>query len=595
MVDSGNSENRRELKAIMFADVAGYTRLMQDDEEATHKGISELTDLFAKGCDEFEGEILDIRGDGIFAIFTSAVNSVRFASQTQDKVEAYNQDYPEHRQIRFRIGIHLGDIMHDARQRYYGDAVNIAARIESLCDIGGVYITSSVHEQVKDSGHFSYENLGLQRLKNIKEPIGVFRILKDATAGMLVASPRKSAIVTALYADADDLSVRPSIAVLPFKNTTGDPEYEYFSEGITEDIITNLAKFHNLFVISRNSSFTYKGKARAATQIGEELGVRYIADGSVRIAGNRVRISIQLVDTHKDQTVWTESYDRNLDDIFEVQDEISAIICNVCAVKISKEESVNHTRLLPGDHEAYDMVLKGQQHIYRYTRDDLEQARSYYEAAAKIDPRYARALASIAQTLNLEWLFSWTENPGDTLEYALDLARQAVSLDEGDARGHARVGFVALYQKNHEASVNAYQRALQLNPNDADVIADLADTYAHCGRSKEAIELIKKAMHLNPFYPDEYLWNMGGAYYNLKQYQDAIDVVEQMNNPTEGSRILAASYAQLGQLDLARGNARKILSAHPDFSLEQWSKNLPDKYPDETTHFIDGLRKAGLN
>ena len=593
MVDSGNSESRRELKAILFADVAGYTRLMQDDEEATHKGISELTDLFARGCNEFDGEILDIRGDGIFAIFTSAVNCVRFASKTQDSVEEYNKDYPEYRKMRFRIGIHIGDVLHNAKH-HFGDAVNIASRIEGLCDTGGVYISSSVHEQVKNSKYFSYEYLGLHRLKNIREPIGVFRIVKDVTTAMHVASPRESAIVTVPGRDSDSLLVRPSIAVMPFKNTTGDPEYEYFSEGITEDIITNLAKFHNLFVISRNSSFTYKGKMRPAKQIGIELGVRYIADGSVRTAGNRVRISIELVDTHKDRTVWTENYDRNLDDIFEVQDEISAIICNVCAVKISAEESANRIRLLPGNHEAYDMVLKGQQHIYRYTREDLQQARKYYETAAKLDPRYARALASIAHTLNLEWLFSWSDNPDETLEYALSLARQAVSLDEGDARGHARVGFVSLYQKHHEASINSYQRALQLNPNDAEVIADLADTYAHSGRSEEAIELIKKAMHLNPFYPDEYLWNLGGAYYNLKQYQDAIDAVEQMNNPTEGSRILAASYAQLGQLDLARGYAQKILSAHPDFSLAQWSKMLPDKYPDETTHFIEGLRKAGL-
>jgi len=593
VVDSGNNKNRRELKAILFADVVGYTRLMQDDEEATHKGISELTDLFARGCNEFDGEILDIRGDGIFAIFTSVVNSVRFASKTQDSVEEYNKDYPEHRKMRFRIGIHLGDVLHNAKH-HFGDAVNIASRIEGLCDTGGVYISSSVHEQVKNSKYFSYEYLGLHRLKNIREPIGVFRIVKDATTAMRVASPRISAIVTAPGRNADGLLVRPSIAVLPFKNTTGNPEYEYFSEGITEDIITNLAKFHNLFVISRNSSFTYKGKMRPAKQIGAELGVRYIADGSVRTAGNRVRISIELVDTYKAQTVWTENYDRNLDDIFEVQDEISAIICNVCAVKISAEESANRERMLPGNHEAYDMVLKGQQHIYRYTREDLQLARKYYETAAKLDPRYARALSSIAQTLNLEWLFSWSDNPDETLEYALSLARQAVLLDEGDARGHARVGFVSLYQKHHEASINAYLRALQLNPNDAEVISDLADTYAHSGRSDEAVELIKKAMHLNPFYPDEYLWILGGAYYNLKQYQDAISVVEQMNNPTEGSRILAASHAQLGQLDLARTYARKTLSAHPGFSVERWSKMLPDKYPDETMHFIEGLRKAGL-
>jgi adenylate cyclase len=593
VVDAGDIKHRRELKAILFADVVGYTRLMQDDEVATQKGISKLTGLLTRGCDEFDGEILEIRGDGFFAIFSSAVNSVRFASKTRDSVEKYNDDFPEHRKMQFRIGIHLGDVLRDA-SHHFGDAVNIASRIESLCDPGGVFISNSVHEQVKNTKYFGYENLGLKQLKNIKEPVGVFRILKDVPAAIRVASPRKSAILTTQGRGIVDYPLRPSIAVLPLKNATGNPENEYFSEGITEDITTNLAKFHNLFVISRNSSFTYKGKMMPAKQIGSELAVRYIADGSVRTVGNRVRISIRLIDTQKDQTVWTEHFDRNLDDLFEVQDDISAIICNVCSVKISAEESANHARMLPGDPEAYDMVLKGQQHIYRYTQEDLRQARTYYEAAAKLDPRYARALSSIAETLNLEWLFSWTDNPEDTLECALSLARQAVSLDEGDARGHARVGFVSLYQKKFEASINAYQRALQLNPNDAEVISDLADTYAHSGRSDEAVDLLKKAMHLNPFYPDEYLWNLGGAYYNLKQYQHAINVVEQMNNPTEGSRILAASYAQLGQLDLARDYARKTLSAHPGFSLEQWGKMLPDKYPDETTHFIEGLRKAGL-
>jgi len=593
VVESDNRNIRRELKSILFADVAGYARLMQDDDEATHKRLRELIEMFTRGCEEFNGEILQIRGDGIFAIFTSAVNSVRFANKTQDSVEEYNSDYPEHRKIRFRIGIHLGDILYDSNH-HYGDAINIASRIEGLCDTGDVYISSSVYEQVKNSKYFNYENLGLHRLKNIREPIGIFRIVKEATTAMRVASPRNSAIVTTPGMDADDLLLRPSIAVLPFKNGTGNPDYEYFSDGITEDIITNLAKFRDLFVISRNSSFIYKGKMRPAKQIGAELGVRYIADGSVRSSGSRVRISIELVDTHKNKTVWTEHYDRDLGDIFEVQDEISAIICNVCSVKISAEESTNHKRVLPGSPDAYDMELKGQQHIYRYTREDLKQARNFYDTAIQLDPHYARALSSIAQTINLEWLFSWSENPDDSLDYALSLARKAVSLDESDARGHARVGFVSLYQKKHEASISAYQRALQLNPNDAEVMSDLADTYTHSGRSEEAIELIKKAMHLNPFYPDEYLWIMGGAYYTLKQYQDAINVTEQMNNPTEGSRILAASYAQLGKLDLARGYARKTLAAHPDFSLERWSKMLPDKYPDETAHIIEGLRKAGL-
>lgn len=593
MTDSDNIVNRRELKSILFADVAGYTRLMEEDEEATHRGITELVRIFENACEEFDGEILEVRGDGIFAVFSSAADSVRFADKVQDAVEARNQRYEEDRKIRFRIGIHLGDVVRDAKF-HYGDSVNIAARIEGLADTGGICISSAVYQQVRNSVKFGYENLGLQQLKNIKEAVEVYRITKDTNTAMRIASPRGAALGAPVQPESEDSTVRPSVAVLPFKNINGDPGFDYFSDGITEDIINNLSRFHNLFVISRSSSFTYKGKPVSARQIGRELGVRYITDGSVRTAGNRVRVSVQLVDTSKDQTLWTEQYDRNMDDIFEIQDEISAIICNATSVKISSEETLRLKRLLPNSLEAYENVLKGQQRVFRYTKEDMRQARQLYEAAVNLDPRYSRALASIAQTLNFEWLFSWADESEDTLAHALNIAKEAVAIDESDARGYAGVGFVSLYQKNHDASISAYQRALQLNPNDADVMADLGDTYSHAGRAAEAVELLKKAMHLNPFYPDEYLWNLGGAYYILKDYEEAVRVIRQMNNPSEGSRILAASYAQLGRLEEARHHAQKTLEAHPDFSLEQWKSMMPDKFAHDSEHFVEGLRKAGL-
>jgi TolB-like protein/lipopolysaccharide biosynthesis regulator YciM len=591
--ENQNLEYHRQLKSIVFADVHGYTRMMQQDEIATQRGVSESIALFEEACKDFGGKVLEVRGDGLFALFESAVNSVRFASAAQDRIDAFNENYPDDRKIRFRIGIHLGDVLQDEKH-YYGDSINIASRIEGLAEPGGICISSAVYQQVKNMGQLGYENLGPQRLKNIKESIVVFRVTSDTNTAMRVSSPRKQRIAEPRD-EGEELEVRPSVAVLPFKNTTGGPEFDYFSDGVTEDIITNLSKFHNLFVISRGSSFLYKNKNMPAKQIGQELGVRYIADGSVRSAGNRIRISVQLVDTERDQTLWSERYDRNLDDIFEVQDEISAIICNATSVKISGEENLRLARLLPSNLEAYDSLLKGQQHVFRYTREDMRQARELYETAANLDPRYARALAAIAQTLNFEWLFSWADESEATLDYALSIAHEAVSLDHGDARGYAGVGFVSLYQKKHDTSIKAYERALQLNPNDADVISELADTYAHSGRSEEAVVMLKKAMHLNPFYPDEYLWNLGGAYYTLRQYENAIDAVNQMNNPTEGSRILAASYAQLGQLEIAREHARKTLQAHPDFSLEKWQSMMPDKYESDSMAFVEGLRKAGLD
>jgi len=590
-----SARNQRLLRAIIFADVVGYSRLMQEDEEATQASINKLLDIFDQGCREFDGEMLDVRGDGIFAIFASAMNSIRFASATQKRVAAFNTDLPEHRQTLFRIGIHLGDVLYDSRF-HFGDSVNIASRIEGQADPGGVCISSSVYDQVKNSGGFGYHCIGSKLLKNISEPMDIYRVTDDTNTAMRAASLRLADSTPLLPQKSESSeSVRPSVAVLPFKNSSGNSEFDYFSEGITEDIITNLSKFSNLFVISRGSSFVYRNKELPARQIGVELGVRYIADGSIRVAGNRVRVSVQLVDTDKDQTIWTEQYDRNMDDIFAVQDEITAIICNATSVKISTEENERLARLLPNDFEAYDKLLKGQKHVFCYTQEDMRQARKLYEAAVKLDPRYGRALASIAQTLNFEWLFSWADESEDTLEYALSIAREAVNLDESDAKGHAGVGFVSLYQKKHDSSIRAYERALQLNPNDADIISELADTYAHSGRSEEAIALLQKAMQLNPFYPDEYLWNLGGAYYTLQQYENAIDAVERMNNPTEGSRILAASHAQLGHLDIARRHADKILEAHPNFSLQQWQAMMPDKYPEDSMAFAEGLRKAGLN
>jgi len=592
VLENESNKDQRQLKSIVFADVAGYTRLMHENEVATQRGVAELTALFDEACREFGGEMLEIRGDGIFALFKSAVNSVLFANTIQERIASFNEKYKDDRKIHFRIGIHLGDVLKDEKF-HFGDSVNIASRIEGIAEPGGICISSAVYHQVKNAGKLGYENLGLQQLKNIREAVEVFRVTSDTNTAMRVSSPRKQLFEKPKTEESH--GVRPSVAVLPFKNISGGPEFDYFSDGVTEDIITNLSKFHNLFVISRGSSFVYKDRNLPAKQIGQELDVRYIAEGSVRKAGNRMRISVQLVDTETDQTLWTERYDRNLDDIFEVQDEISAIICNATSVKISGEENFRLSRLLPNSLEAYDNLLKGQQHVFRYTKDDMRQARSLYEAAASIDPRYGRALAAIAQTLNFEWLFSWADESETTLDNALSIAHEAVSLDQGDARGYAGVGFVSLYQKKHDASIKAYERALQLNPNDADVISELADTYGHSGRSEEAVTLLKKAMHLNPFYPDEYLWNLGGAYYTLKQYENAIDAVNQMNNPTEGSRILAASYAQLGQLDIARQHAQKTLQAHPDFSLDKWQAMMPDKYEEDSMAFAEGLRKAGLS
>ena len=590
---SHNKNNERELKSILFADVVGYARLMQGNEEEAYSHISNHIKWIEKTCREYQGEVLEVRGDGIFALFNSAMRSVQFASKMQSHIEQQNLSLHQDRKIRFRVGIHLGDVIKRADQ-HYGDNVNIASRIEGLAHPGGICISSAVHQQIKDSGDYGFENLGERLLKNIRGVFTVYRVNNSPKAAMRVASHRLPIISRPDTAESEDHSIRPSVAVLPFKNTNGNPDFEYFSDGITEDIITNLSKFHNLFVISRNSSFTYKNKQLPTNKIGTELGARYIADGTIRTTANKIRITAQLIDTEKDRTVWADHFDRSLDDVFEIQDEVSAIICNAMSVKVSEQETYRSQRRLPGDFQAYDNLLRGQQCVFRYTRNSMRQARRFFESAIELDQRYGRAWASVAKTLNYEWLFSWAKEPEKTLDQALSYANNAVKISGNDATGHACVGFISLYKKQHVESIEAYGRALSLNPNDADIMADLADTYAHSGESNRAIELLHKAMHLNPFYPDEYLWTAGGAYYNLKQYQQAIDCVMKMNNISEGCRILAASYAQLGQLDMAKIYARKNRDAHPHFSIDKWKTLMPDRFSADTEHFIDGLRKAGV-
>ena len=594
MVDSVHREEARELKAILFADVAGYTRLMQEDEVGTHKAINAITSLFRQSCDTYRGEILELRGDGMFALFSSVSDSISFALKIQTEIEDFNQGRSKSRKVLFRIGIHTGDIVREGSM-YYGDAVNIAARIEGAATPGQVCISALAYEHVKHSGQFGFQNMGFQRLKHVKTPLEVYRVTADATSASRQASRRLPFNEMPFTVESEDLSARPSVAILPLKNLNRDAEFDYFVDGVTEDIITNLYRFQNLFVIARGSSFAFKNKELSSRQVGRDLNVRYLADGSARTIGNRTRITIQLIDTHKDQILWAEQFDRSLDDIFAVQDEIAGIIANAISVEITNEEHARAARVLPNDLSAYHSLLRGQQHLYQYTREGLRLAKECYENSHDQDPRYGRALASMAYAMNFEWLFSWSENSDTALDQALATANEAVSLDPNDARAHSSVALIHLYKKQHELSIANYDRALSINPNDADIIADLGDCYCHTSEFDKAVEQFKRAMELNPYYPDTYLWNLGGTYYAMSNYRMAIDTVEKMNNQSSAIRILAASYGQLGKKSTAQFYAKKVLELQPNFTLDSWLEVMPDKNPEDGIHFIEGLRKAGLH
>ncbi|MEF2554043.1 adenylate/guanylate cyclase domain-containing protein [Aurantimonas sp. A2-1-M11] len=578
---------RRRLGAALFADIVNYADLMSRDEIGTHAAVIARLRLLGQIGEKHRGEVVQRLGDGIFMLFDSAVDCVCFAMQAQNAMQSENAGVPSERHIVFRIGIHCGEILFDD-EGIGGDTINIAARIESLAPPGSIVLTSTVHEQVRNKVTAGFEYLGPRVLKNIAEPAELFLLREDSeptamTPALRVGRPDRVAAMRG-----------QSVVILPFKFDGKPGSENWLAHGLTEDITTNLSRFHNLFVIARNSAFVYREKKISPLDAGHLFGVRYVIHGTVRRSGKRIRITIQLVDVIRDRTIWGEHYNRNLDDIFEIQDEITRIVVAAIAVQIEASERERLRSVPPSDLRAYGFVLQGQQHSFQYRREENLIARRLYDAALQADPLYARALAAKSRTLNLDWRYNWGEDTTGALDEALNLALSATLSDETDARGFGELGYAHLYRKEHDASISAYRRALLLNPNDADLMSDMADALAHSGQSEEAIALLEKAMQLNPFFPDQYLWHLGGAYYKLYRYDEAMQAIQSMQNPTEGRRVLAACYAQLGRLDDARFEAEKVLKAHPGFRVEHWANVLPDRLQSDVEHFVEGLQKAGL-
>ena len=589
MTTSGTSDNvRRRLGAVLFADVVGYTRLMGENEEVTYDALRDILVKLETMCQGLDGQVIEVRGDGVLALFDSATNAVRFAVEAHKTVERESQAIVRDERIQFRVGVHMGEILTDDRG-IHGDCVNIAARLESIADPGGVMISSAIYDQIRNRLPFGYEFLGPKSLKNVAEPVPVYRVRGEAGGVTMAPSPRPQA-----EGNRRDRPEVPSVAILPFEAPGGEESDSWFADGITEDIIRSLAKFKNIFVIARGSAFFYKSRTVPPQQAARELGVRYVTRGTIRRAGARIRISVELIDADSERTVWAERYDRDLDDIFAIQDEVTETVVAALAVLIEANERQRMAQAAPSSLAAYGYVLQGQQHIFKYTRKDNHEAQVLYEKALEADHKYARANAALSRTLNVDWRYSWSDKPDHLLDRALSFAQNAIEIDPTDARGFGELGFVHLYRKEHDPAITAYERAMALNPNDADLISDYADALAHAGSNEESIALLERAMRLNPYFPDQYLWHLGGAYYNLKRYDDVVRTILKMNNPTEGQRLLAAAYAQLGQMDFARGIAAKHKEAHPNFSLAHWSTVIPDRLEEDTQHFVEGLKKAGF-
>jgi adenylate cyclase len=568
---------RRRLAAILMADVVGYSRLMQRDDDGTLAALKDrrreiLRPLIAK----HQGRIVNMVGDSALAAFGSAVNAVACGIELQDAMSASNAGLPPHKQIVLRVGINLGEVIAEG-SALYGDGVNIAARIQSLSEPGAVYISAIVYAQVRGKIPLRYIDLGEHSLKNIDEPVRVYRVLNDGSATKIPNLPHVR-------------SSKPKIAVLPFTNMSADQNQQYLSDGVSEDIITELSRYRELLVVARNISFQHRDRAVDVKRVGQELGVEYLVEGSVRKAGKRLRITAQLIDVTLGTHLWAERYDCGLDDVFAIQDEVTQTIAATLVGQVSRSGAQRARRRPTERWEAYDYYLQGR-----------ECALFHYEAAAAVpllkraidlDPTFARAHAVLSFALVLCFFDDLAD---ETLNAALQAAQTSLSLDENDAWSHLAMGFVCTFLRRFELAGIHHAKAVALNPNDAQAAFVNAHWLTRVGCTDQALREFDRARRLDPFMPDIYWEGRGIAFTQARRYQEAVDSISQMNKlRADNHYALASAYAHLGQIERAKFHAAEVRRLRPDYS-ERWVRlGEPYENPADIEHLVEGLRKAGL-
>jgi adenylate cyclase len=581
----------RRLAAILAADVAGYSRLMGTDEEGTLRQLkAHRKELVDPKITEHRGHIVKTTGDGMLVEFVSVVDAVRCAVDIQRGMVERNADVPAASCIQFRVGINVGDIISDNND-IYGDGVNVAARLEALAEPGGIIVSRNVYDQVRDKLSFGFEDMGEQTVKNIARPIGVHRVsLVENTAPVVVKADAVAATIGVSSVD------RPSIAVLPFANMSGDPEQEYFADGISEDIITGLSKLRWFFVIARNSSFTYKGKAIDVKRVARELGVRYVLEGSVRKSGNRVRITTQLIDAATNKHIWADRYDGDLTDIFALQDEITKKVVATIEPKLLEAESIRSQNRSPEDIGAWDMVMQANSQFWRVTKADSEAAIAMLTRAVERYPDYAPAHSMLAFMLFWSSYLIFIE---PRTEQARSLAARAAQLDDSDPWAHLALGFAAFIMGRTEEAVEEYERAIDLNPNFAAAHGYLGWALAVAGQSDRAISHIEEAMRMSPHDPQNAGFNAGlaVAHYLAGRYIEAVGFARKALQQHYGfigsHRIYVASLAQAGRIDEAHAALARMKEIQPGVSIA-WIKQYVPYPPGPMAHYLEGMIKAGL-
>ncbi|RUU42865.1 adenylate/guanylate cyclase domain-containing protein [Mesorhizobium sp. M6A.T.Ca.TU.002.02.2.1] len=571
----------QRLAAILAADMAGYSRLMEADESGTLARLrTHRIELVDPAIAKNKGRIIKTTGDGMLVEFQSVTDAVKCAVEIQQRMKRRNSDVPQERRIEFRIGINLGDIIFDDDD-IFGDGVNIAARIEQLADVGGICVTAAVATQIADRLEIAMEDLGEKTLKNISRPVRLYRIGFDSPVLPQVEAKRSIS--------------KPSIVVLPFNNMSGDPEQEFFADGLTEDIITELSRHHELFVISRNSSFVYKNRAVNVREVAEKLDVQYLVEGSVRKIGNRVRVTVQLIDTANDAHIWADKYDRKLDDIFAIQDEVTAAIAATLPGRVEAAQRDQLARAKPANMAAYECVLAAKVLHHRSTIADNERAQTLIGRAVALDPDYAHAHAWRACILGQAWVHNWCEDRDAVWNDIMAALDRALALDDNDADVHRILAAVNV--NNNELTTARYhqERALALNPNYDLVVVQQGELLTWLGRPEEGIEWIRKAMQLNPHHPERFWSHLGKAHFAARQYGEAIEAFMHLSTMDSVQHAFAAAcYGWLGDEIAAAAHLGKIRTLDPQFDLDSFIATLHYAQESDAQHVREGLLKAGI-
>jgi adenylate cyclase len=581
-------KTQRRLAAILAADVVGYSRLMELDESDTLDRLKTLRrEIFSPMTAQFGGRIFKLTGDGAFAEFGSAVDAVNSAIAIQRTLAKRNAALTENQRIELRIGISLGDVIVEGSD-LYGNGVNVAARLEALAEPGGIFISGTVYDQATGKLAASFEDLGEQTVKNIAKPVRVYRASVEPTTDL--GSELKPAYAPPPHSD------KPSIAVLPFNNLSDDPQQEYFSDGLAEDLITDLSKISRLSVTARNSSFSFKGQMPDIKDVAKKLGVAFVLEGSVRKMGDRLRINAQLIDGTDGRHIWAERYDGNMAEIFDFQDDIREQIVSALQVSLTPTDKELTERKPTDSVEAYDLFLKGRAIYSRYSHEQILEAINCLEAAIEIDPNFADAYGLLSYCHFLGWAQVF---PGfdENLEKAHELAERSVALDSTSAIALAHLGWVQAFLQRYKPARANCEKAIALAANNAEVYADCGHVLNYLGEPKRALETINQALDLEMFAPAMWEYYAGVSHFLLRQYDQAL---ARFNGAAERAPMLhaytylACAYFELGRLDDARGAIEKVLEIAPQFTLEKAARRYVFRIDEVRNRILDSLRKAGL-